>query len=89
MSWYTKGEECRSNKEFRTNSSGILKLVGMLTKNDEEIIRAGLATLKGVREVNLNINTNRLIVVYDSTIIGIAAIACKLGQMGYQYLKSA
>ncbi len=87
MSWYTKGKESWHGKGPQRQTNGVLKLVGTLTKIDEEFLTAGLMSLKGVKEVNLNINTNRLIVGYDSTETGIVTIASKLVQMGYQYLK--
>lgn len=89
MSWYTDKKGWSEGAETQKETKAILRLIGSLTRVDEEILIKGLMGLNGVTEVSLNTNTNRLVVTFDPAKTEVTFIAFKVGQMGYQYVKRA
>lgn len=87
MSWYTGTKDWPKGINSNNEVKMTLKLIGSFTQEDENNLREGLLRLEGVKEVNLNINTNRLQITFQPEKMDVAFISYKVGQLGYRYVK--
>lgn len=90
LSWHAdKLEGEGSNVKTQSKVKMILTLLGNLTEADVQRIKTELGKLPGVRDVDLNLRTNRLTVAFDMRKINVEKIALRLSELGYNYVKRA
>lgn len=90
MSWHAnKLEGEGSAGSIQSKVRMVLTLLGNLTQEDEQRIRMELSKLPGVRSVELNLTTKRLVVAFDMRKINVEQIAFRLSELGYNYVKRA
>lgn len=90
MSWHSKKLEGEgSGKSSYSRVRMVLTLLGNLTAADEARIKEELSKLPGVRDVELNLMTNKLRVGFDMRKITVEQIAFRISELGYSYVKRA
>lgn len=90
MSWHSEKLEGEgSGNPYRSRVRMVLTLLGNLTAADEVRIKEELSKLTGVRDVELNLVTNKLRVGFDMRKITVEQIAFRISELGYSYVKRA
>lgn len=88
MTWYSKTLEGKG-LELNRSVKMMLKLVGYLYPHDEKILTTELSKMPGVKSVELNLDTNRLLVSFDLGKTSVDKIAYQVAQLGYSYVQRA